>query len=149
MLASQISQDRLLATQGQLQCVLHAIRPDIPASAISVLADQEDMLSAQVYGVEQSLQRCSQALIEEVSRGFAHGHFSYDTDEIAVLIQAFKIIAPKAGVAIEPGALSLVELPNRVLVLLIGGQTVAASDDPLHLFADALGQLKSQQPVRA
>jgi len=44
--------------------------------------------------------------------------------------------------------LSLVELPNRVLVLLVGGQTVAASDDPLHLFADALSQLKTEQPAR-
>ncbi|QEI05608.1 hypothetical protein FXN63_06965 [Pigmentiphaga aceris] len=113
-----------------------------------MLADQDDMLSAQVYGVEQGLQRTSQALVDEVSRAFAHEHFSYDAEEIAVLIQAFKIIAPKAGVAIEPGALSLVELPNRVLVLLVGGNMIAASDDPLHLFADALGQLKAQQPVR-
>jgi hypothetical protein len=149
MLASQISHDRLLATQGQLQCVLQSIRPEIPASAITVLADSEDMLSAQVYGVEQGLQRSSQALVDEVSRAFSHGHFSYDCEEIAALIQAFKIIAPKAGVAIEPGALSLVELPNGVLVLLIGGHMVAASDDPLHLFADALGRLKSQEPSRA
>jgi len=148
MLASQISNDRLLATQGQLQCVLQSIRPEIPASAITVLADEEDMLSAQVYGVEQGLQRSSQALVDEVSRAFAHGHFSYDAEEIAALIQAFKIIAPKAGVAIEPGALSLTELPNGVLVLLINDDMVAASDDPLHLFADALGRLKSREPAR-
>lgn len=149
MLASQISHDRLRDAQHQLRCVLQTVRPEIPASAITVRADHEDMLSAEVYGVEQGLQRSSQALVDEVSHAFSHGHYSYDAEEIAALTQAFKIMAPKAGVAIEPGALSLVELPNGVLVLLVGGHTAAASDDPLHLFADALGRLKSQPPARS
>ncbi len=142
MLVTQRQDARIPDAECALRQMLHDLRPDIPDAAIRVVADDEDLLSAQIHGVEQGLQKTSQALLDEVSRTFTAAHATYDAEEIDALARTFKIIAPKAGVAIEPGSLSLTELPNGVLVLLVGGRAVAASDDPLHLFADALAHLK-------
>jgi hypothetical protein len=138
----------LHAVENKLRVELPALRPDLPAAAIAVVADEQGLLSAQIYGVEQAVGRCADDLSQETVQMFAGAHSVYDHDEIDALLRTLKVIAPKAGLAIEPGSLNLIELPGGVLVLTVNGQPVAASEDPLHLLSQALVGLKSMQAAR-
>ncbi len=148
MRTPQSIDDVLHAVENKLRVELPALRPDLPVCAISVVADEQGLLSAQIYGVEQAVGHSADDLWQETMQVFAGAHAVYDHDEIDALLRTLKVIAPKAGLAIEPGSLDLVELPGGVLVLTVNRQPVAASEDPLHLLSQALVGLKSMQVQR-
>ncbi len=129
----------------QLRTAILPLRPDIPPNAITVMRDEHDLLSAAVYGVEQSLQATCPLLRREVVDRFAHYHRVYNQEQTSALLTTLRTIAPKAGLSISPGSLKLTELPAAVLVLTLNDQAVAASEDPLHLLSQAILNLKAAQ----
>ena len=131
--------------EAHLRAVVHPLRPDIPAGAITIETDERGLWSAQIFGVEQSLQSPGESLYQEVMDRLSHWHPIYEHDEIAALLTTLKIIAPKAGLAIPPGSLKLIELPAGVLVMTLNDVPVVASEDPLHLLSQAVVSLRAAQ----
>jgi len=131
--------------EAYLRTVVHSLRPDIPSHAITIETDERGLWSAQIFGVEQSLQSPGEPLYREVLERLSNWHPIYDRDEIGALLTTLKIIAPKAGVAIPPGSLKLLELPAGVLVLTLNDTAVVASEDPLHLLSQAVVRLRAAQ----
>jgi len=131
--------------EAHLRAAVHPLRPDIPAQAITIEADERGLWSAQIFGVEQALQDPGEPIYREVLDRLSHWHPIYDHEETAALLTVLKIIAPKAGIAIPPGALKLIELPAGVLVLTLNDAAVVASEDPLHLLSQAVVRLRAAQ----
>ncbi|WP_296555350.1 hypothetical protein [Pigmentiphaga sp.] len=131
--------------QAHLRAAVHPLRPDIPARAITIETDERGLWSAQIFGVEQALQSPGESLYLEVMDRLSHWHPIYEHEEISALLTTLKIIAPKAGLAIPPGALKLIELPAGVLVLTLNDLPVVASEDPLHLLSQAVVSLRAAQ----
>ncbi|GAA4340465.1 hypothetical protein GCM10023144_40210 [Pigmentiphaga soli] len=129
------------AAEMRLRAALASLRPDLPADAIAVEDDEQGLMSAQVYGVEQALQRHADALQSETVQRFSHARPLYRRDEIDALLKTLHIIASKAGLPLPPGALALIELPGGVLVLTWRHRLLASSEDPLHLLSQALRRL--------
>ena len=132
-------------TEAHLRTAIHPLRPDIPVGAITIEADDEGLMSAQIYGVEQALERSGEPLCREVVDRFVRWRATYDADELAALLATIRIIMPKAGVPIAPESLKLVELPDSVLVLTYNDRPVAASEDPLHLLTQAMLRLRAMR----
>jgi|GEM_PF-3488201 hypothetical protein len=131
--------------EARLRMVVRTLRPDIPADAITIETDERGLWSAQIFGVEQALQHPGAPLYREVLDRLSNWHPIYDREEIAALLTTLKIIAPKAGIAIPPGSLQLLELPAGVLVLTVNDAAVIASEDPLHLLSQAVVRLRATQ----
>lgn len=124
---------------------MQPLRPDIPAQAITIETDERGLWSAQIFGVEQAVQDPGRPIYREVLERLSPWHPIYDHEETAALLTIIKIIAPKAGIAIPPGAIKLVELPAGVLVLTLNDTAVVASEDPLHLLSQAVVRLRAAQ----
>ncbi|VCU70354.1 hypothetical protein PIGHUM_02426 [Pigmentiphaga humi] len=139
------SHETRYAAEADLRAAVHRWRPDIPARAVTIDNDERGLWSAQIFGVEQALQGSSSALLDEVTDRLAQWHPIYDADETAALLTTLKVIAPKAGVVIPPGALKLTELPGGVLVLTLNDAPVVDSEDPLHLLSQAVLRLRAAQ----
>jgi hypothetical protein len=141
----QSTGDRRLVAEAHMQTALFGVRPDLPSTALLVTADEHGLLSAQVYGVEVALQRSVDRLKDELLDRFRSFHPIYDHDDLDALMRTLKMIAPKAGVAIAPNSVDIIELPGAILVLTVNGNAVAASEDPLHLLSQALVDLRAQR----
>jgi hypothetical protein len=139
----QSTGDRRLVAEAHLQTALSGLRPDLPSHSLVVTADEHGLLSAQIYGVEVALQRSVDRLKDELFDRFQSFHPIYDHDDLDALLRTLKMIAPKAGVAIAPNSINLIELPGAILVVTVNGYAVAASEDPLHLLAQTLINLKT------
>ena len=126
--------------ETHLRAAVHPLRPDIPARAITIETDERGLWSAQIFGVEQSLQSPGESLHREVMDRLSQWHPIYEHEEIAALLTTLK-----TGLAIPPGALKLIELPAGVLVPTLNDVPVVASEDPLHLLSQALVSLREAQ----
>lgn len=143
----QSTDERRPVAEAHLQSALSELRPDIPSHSIVVTADEESLLSAQIYGVELALQRSVERLKDELLERFRGFHAIYDHDDLDALVHTLKMIAPRAGVALAPNSVDLIELPGAVLVLTVDGQAIAASEDPLHLLAQTLIDLRGVRRI--
>lgn len=145
----QSTGNRRLVAEAHVQTALSELRPDLPSDSVIVTADEHSLLSAQIFGVELALQRSVDRLKEELLDRFRGFHPMYDHDDLDALMRTLKMIAPRAGVAIAPNSVDLIELPGAILVLTVNGNAIAASEDPLHLLAQALIDLKSPRRPNA
>lgn len=125
--------------------MLSCVCQGLPHAIVDVAQDDRGMLSLMLYGVEQAYEPSVDGLKNEVKKRCEAFSPRYTERQLGTLTDAFRIIAQHAQVA--PGrieCLQIVELLNGMLVIMCDHEALSGSDDPIHLYAQALVSLKNR-----
>ena len=128
--------------------MLSTVCVGLPHAIVDVTQDDGGTLSLMLYGVEQAYEPTLDGLKNEVKKHCAHYSPRYGDGQTNTLNEAFRIIARQGGVGMDHlQHLQTLELLNGMLVIMSDHQVLAGSDDPIHLYAQALTSLKNPSQV--
>ena len=133
----------LKAAAAEIHHLLSDLCTGLPHDLVEVTQDDRGMYSLLLYGLEQAYEPSIEQLKADVRQHCATFTPHYATEQRQTLNDAFRIIARQAGVPdqdLQP--LQTSELLNGMLIIMSDSTPVAASDDPIHLYAEALTRLK-------
>jgi hypothetical protein len=138
-----LSKSELHDAARELHGTLCSVCVGLPHAIVDVVQDDRGMFSLMLYGVEQAYEPTLEALKKEIRKHCENFSPRYTSGQTDTLNEAFRIIAQQAGV--EPArmrGLQTIELLSGMLVIMFDHQPLAGSDDPIHLYAQALTSLK-------
>ncbi|GGX09888.1 hypothetical protein GCM10007242_14840 [Pigmentiphaga litoralis] len=133
----------LKAAATEIHRLLSDLCAGLPHDLVEVMQDDRGMYSLLLYGMEQAYESSIEKLKDDVRQHCRTFTPRYPAEQRQTLNDAFRIIARQAGVPdqqLQP--LQTSELLNGMLIIMSDSTPVAASDDPIHLYAEALTRLK-------
>lgn len=138
-----MSNTDLQAAAAEIHHLLSDLCTGLPHDIVEVTQDDRGMYSLLLYGMEQAYESSIDKLKDDVRQHCTAFSPRYESSQRETLNNAFRIIARQAGVPDDRlQSLQTSELLNGMLIIMADATPVAASDDPIHLYAEALTRLK-------